>query len=74
MSTTMRAAVCVRAGGPEGAGGPGSPATDANSRELQALFQHATSPRFAVTLMPTGKDSDYEAALNRFLDQYLTGP
>lgn len=49
--------------------GTSNPASDPG--QLQALFQRAASPHFAVTLTPASKDGDYEAALDRFLDQYL---
>jgi pimeloyl-ACP methyl ester carboxylesterase len=56
------------------AGGPASPNSTRDSSHLQVLFQHAASPRFAVTLTPASKDGEYEAALDRFLDQYLPVP
>ena len=49
------------------AGGPNS----ANLRPLQMLFKKAASPSFAVTLPTVDFESDYQAALDRFLDQYL---
>ena len=38
---------------------------------LQALFQSAASPKFAITLDASNQPRDYEAALRRFLDQYV---
>jgi hypothetical protein len=56
------------------AGGPAVSGMASNPTRLQALFQRAASPRFAVTLTPASKDGEYEAALDRFLDQYLPNP
>jgi hypothetical protein len=56
------------------AGGPGSSGMDSNPGAVQTLFQRAASPRFAVTLTSASKDGEYEAALDRFLDQYLPNP
>jgi pimeloyl-ACP methyl ester carboxylesterase len=41
--------------------------------QIQTLFLHAGSPRFIVTLSSRNADSDYQAVLQRFLDQYLMG-
>jgi hypothetical protein len=38
---------------------------------MQTLFKQAASPRFAVTLPPGNNEGDYQAALSRFLDQYV---
>ena len=59
---TLRTPKLLIAGGPDASGNPS---------ELQTLFQRAASPRFAVTLTAASKDGDYDAALDRFLDQYL---
>jgi pimeloyl-ACP methyl ester carboxylesterase len=53
------------------AGGPNiSPAAHDPAR-LQTLFQKVASPRFSVTLPPRNGDAEYQAAVARFLDQYL---
>jgi pimeloyl-ACP methyl ester carboxylesterase len=39
--------------------------------QIQTLFQHAGSPKFIVTLSSRNTEADYQAALKRFLDQYL---
>lgn len=56
------------------AGGPSASNSARGPASLQNLFQHTASPHFAVTLPPVNKDGEYEAALNRFLDQYLPAP
>jgi uncharacterized protein len=38
---------------------------------VQILFQHAASPHFTVTLPPRRDEDSFQAALNRFLDQYM---
>jgi hypothetical protein len=53
------------------AGGPNYSAGD--RARLQSLFQKAASPRFSVMLPPRNGDAQYQAALTRFLDQYLPG-
>jgi hypothetical protein len=53
------------------AGGPNSAQDIRSPEQFQTLFQHAASPRFSVTLPSHGSDAAYEAALRRFLDQYL---
>jgi pimeloyl-ACP methyl ester carboxylesterase len=53
------------------AGGPNSSSPIRNLGQLQSLFLHAASPSFAVTLPPAGDDAAYQAALDRFLDEYL---
>lgn len=40
-------------------------------RRVQTLFMSAASPSFTVTLRPGNDESDFQTALNRFLDQYL---
>jgi hypothetical protein len=52
-------------------GGPNSIDTTRDVPKLQTLFQRAASPKFSVTLPPASGESDYQSALNRFLDQYL---
>jgi pimeloyl-ACP methyl ester carboxylesterase len=54
------------------AGGPNSNGTPDDLGRLQTLFRRAASPSMAVTLPPSSGDSQYEAALSRFLDQYLS--
>jgi pimeloyl-ACP methyl ester carboxylesterase len=56
------------------AGGPNSALPAWDTARLQTLFQKAVSPRFTVTLPPRNGDAEYQAALNRFLDQYLPAP
>jgi len=56
------------------AGGPGSSNATADPRPLQDLFKHAASPSFGVTLPSNNFEGDYQAALSRFLDQYLPNP
>jgi hypothetical protein len=51
--------------------GPASSGSARDPHRLQSMFQSAASPHFAVTLTPASKDGDFEAALDRFLDQYL---
>jgi pimeloyl-ACP methyl ester carboxylesterase len=41
-------------------------------RNIRTLFRQAASPSFAVTLPPRNDESAYQAALSRFLDQYLS--
>jgi uncharacterized protein len=53
------------------AGGPNSALTTRDTARLQPLFQKAASPRFSVALPPRNGDAEYQAALTRFLDQYL---
>jgi hypothetical protein len=53
------------------AGGPNSSNPIRNPGQLQSLFQHAASPSFAVTIPPASYYPGYQAALDRFLDQYL---
>jgi pimeloyl-ACP methyl ester carboxylesterase len=50
------------------AGGPNSPSAPREPGPMQALFQRAASPRFAVTLPPNA-DDQYQTVLRRFLDQ-----
>jgi pimeloyl-ACP methyl ester carboxylesterase len=38
---------------------------------LQNLFRHAATPSLSVALPPNNDAADYQAALSRFLDQYL---
>ena len=52
------------------AGGPNSSNPIRNPGQLQSLFQHAASPSFAVTIPPASYYPGYQAALDRFLDQY----
>jgi pimeloyl-ACP methyl ester carboxylesterase len=40
-------------------------------RRIQTLFKQAASPSFVVTLPPSNDESAFQAALSRFLDQYL---
>jgi len=42
-----------------------------NIQSIQVLLQRTASPHFAVTLPPRRDDPAFQAALNRFLDQYL---
>ena len=51
------------------AGGPSSRKGEQSS--LQALFRDAASPKFAISLGSSNQPRDYEAALRRFLDQYV---
>jgi pimeloyl-ACP methyl ester carboxylesterase len=52
-------------------GGPNSAKVAYDSERCQALFRNAASPRLTVTLPPGTDDTQYDAALSRFLDQYL---
>ncbi|MGA1981428.1 MAG: alpha/beta hydrolase [Acidobacteriaceae bacterium] len=54
------------------AGGPAAVSAARDINQLQAMFQQAASPRFAVTLPPADSENAYQAALSRFLDQYLS--
>ena len=40
-------------------------------RRVQTLFKGAASPSFTLTLPPGNDESGFQAALSRFLDQYL---
>jgi pimeloyl-ACP methyl ester carboxylesterase len=51
--------------------GGSSSTPQADTSKLQALFDHASSPRMTVTLASTNSDRAYQDALTRFLDQYL---
>lgn len=53
------------------AGGPNSSPPTWDTAKLQALFHKAGSPRFSVTLPSASGDTEYQAAITRFLDQYL---
>jgi pimeloyl-ACP methyl ester carboxylesterase len=50
---------------------PASSTAGQNLAEIQSLFRHAASPSYAVTLSPRHAEDEYQAALRRFLDQYL---
>jgi pimeloyl-ACP methyl ester carboxylesterase len=52
-------------------GGANSALPAGEPARLQVLFQKAASPHFSVTLPPRNGDAEYQAALTRFLDQYL---
>lgn len=54
----------------------GSPDPTPNPKlaAIQTLYQHAASPSVKVTLVPAHYDADYQAAIYRFLDQYLPPP
>lgn len=62
---TLQIPKLLIAGGPRAAGSP----RDLN--QLQALFKSSASPKTIVTLLPGQDDGNYQAALSRFLDQYL---
>jgi pimeloyl-ACP methyl ester carboxylesterase len=53
------------------AGGPSSAGATRDPRRLQALFQHAAGPSLAVALPSAGGEGDYQAALKRFVGEYL---
>ena len=53
------------------AGGPNSAQDAREPEQIQTLFQQAASPHFSVTLPSNSGDAEYQAALGRFLDQYL---
>jgi hypothetical protein len=53
------------------AGAPAPITNPANLRAIQTLYQKAASPSYSVTLPTTNPDPAYQAALTRFLDQYL---
>jgi pimeloyl-ACP methyl ester carboxylesterase len=53
------------------AGGPAVTNTTRNLGQVQDLFRTAASPKTALTLPPGRGEADYQAALSRFLDQYL---
>ncbi|MDP9050772.1 MAG: lysophospholipase [Acidobacteriota bacterium] len=53
------------------AGGPNFARPTRDTVSLHKLFQQAAAPRFSVTLPPGNADLDFQAALARFLDQYL---
>jgi hypothetical protein len=53
------------------AGGPNSAGATRDPGRLQALFQHAAGPSLAVNLPSAGGEDDYQAALKRFLGEYL---
>jgi hypothetical protein len=53
------------------AGGPAATGSARNLNQLQTLFQQSASPKFTMTLPSGDTDSAYQAALSRFLDQYL---
>ena len=54
------------------AGGPAAVGAARDINQMQTLFKQAASPRFAVTLPPGNNEGDYQAALSRFLDQYVS--
>jgi uncharacterized protein len=54
------------------AGGPNSANAAADLRVVQLLFKQAASPSFAVTLPSVNFEDDWQMALDRFLDQYLS--
>jgi pimeloyl-ACP methyl ester carboxylesterase len=56
------------------AGGPNASTTPNDIRTLQNLYLKAANPSLAVTLPPTNYDDAYQAALTRFLDEYLPAP
>jgi hypothetical protein len=53
------------------AGGPNSSSSASGSDAPRDLFRHAANPSSALTLPPAGGETQYQAALQRFLDQYL---
>jgi hypothetical protein len=53
------------------AGGPAAASSTRDLIQLQALFKTAASPKIAVTLSSVGSEAAYQAALSRFMDQYL---
>jgi hypothetical protein len=53
------------------AGGPAATRPTRDLNQLEALFKAAASPKFAVTLSSAESEAAYQAALSRFLDQYL---
>jgi len=53
------------------AGGAAASSATIGLPAIQALFRHAASPSFAVTLPPANSDAAFQNALQRFLDQYL---
>jgi pimeloyl-ACP methyl ester carboxylesterase len=53
------------------AGGPNSSSSASDPVTSQDRFRHAANPSSAVALPPTGGETQYQAALQRFLDQYL---
>ena len=56
------------------AGGSASTHSAGETRVIQTLYHRAASPSFDVTLPPVNDEDDYQAALQRFLDQYLPHP
>jgi hypothetical protein len=52
----------------------GTPNSTTSTAAMQSLFHHAASPSLAVTLPPTRYDENYQDALTRFLDEYLSTP
>ena len=56
------------------AGGPDSSNGAAVIASLQVLFRRAASPSLTVTLPAVKYEDDYQAALTRFLDEYLPVP
>jgi pimeloyl-ACP methyl ester carboxylesterase len=53
------------------AGGPAVTGATRDATQMQTLFKTAASPKTTLTL-PLGRgDADYQAALSRFVDQYL---